>query len=96
MKEVTSEIVLHNGFPNQGDDGILLVGILSKGEVLENAVLKVGDREIKMNKIKIREDAEHKVFRIEFEVDRNIEPPVNWWKLYQNRVEVKNTTSSKS
>lgn len=88
MTKLETEILLRNGFPNHLGEGDLLVGIISKGEVQKNAVLIIEGREVKMRKIQIREDSG--VASIEFEVDRNIEPPVNWSKLYNSRIKVKN------
>ena len=96
MKNQEAEILLHNGFPNHGGEGDLLVGIISKGKIEQDAVLIIDEREIQMSKIQVRDDSEWNVTRIEFEVDRNICPPIYWWKLYYNKIKVKNTSYNKT
>lgn len=91
-EKLEAEILLHNGFPNHGGDGDLLVGVILNGQISKDAFLLIEDREIKMSKIEIREDLRDNVTRIEFEVNRKIDPPVNWWKLYNTKIKVKNTT----
>ncbi|MFT6921561.1 MAG: hypothetical protein ACJA1C_000558 [Crocinitomicaceae bacterium] len=94
MMNREAEILLHNGFPNHGGEGNLLVGIVSKGQIEKDAVLIIDQREIMMSKIQVREDSEWNVTRIEFEVDRNLNPPIYWWKLYKSKIKVKNTAGN--
>jgi len=90
------EIQLHNGFSNHGGEGDLLVGIITKGSIAEDAVLIIEDRKIEMSKIQIHEDLDWNVTRIEFEVERNLESPVYWWKLYNSKLGVRNTIDYKT
>jgi len=94
MENQEAEILLQNGFPNHGGQGDMLVGIILKGQVEEDAFLIIEGRKVKMSKIQIQEDLKWNVTRIEFEVERNIKPPVYWWKLYNSKIEVKNTTDN--
>lgn len=87
-----AEIILHNGFHNNDGDGELLVGIISEGQVEKNAVLIIEDYEIKMKIIQIRDDKDYNAIRIEFEVDRNLKPPIKWWKFYNSKIKVRNAT----
>jgi len=86
-----AEILLQNGFPNHGGDGDLLVGIISKGQIEKDAIMIINSREIKMSKIHIKYDPDWDVTRVQFEVDKNINPPILWWKLYKSKIKVKNT-----
>ncbi len=51
MMNEEAEILLHNGFPNHGGEGDLLVGIVSKGQIEKDAVLIIDQREVMMSNV---------------------------------------------
>ena len=87
---IEAEILLHNVFLNHKGEGYLLVGIISKGEIKNEAFLIINGQKVSMNKIKIQNDSKDNTVRIEFEVDREILPSIKWWKLFDKNIEVKN------
>jgi hypothetical protein len=92
METKNAEIELHNGFPNPVGEGNLLVGIITAGIVHEDALLLIGEQEVKMYKIETIRDSVDDVVRIQFEVERNLNPEISWWKLFGSKIKVKNTT----
>lgn len=85
-----AEILLQNGFPNHGKEGYLFVGKVTKGQIKKNAVLIINNHKIKIDEIQFRENSKHDFTRIVFEVDRNLEPPIEWKKLFNSTIKVIN------
>jgi len=89
MDYIEAEIFLQNGFPNHNGRGSLLVGTVSKGKIHSKAVLLIEGGEIEMFNIKCWEDNKWNVSRIEFEIEKNLSPSIEWWKYFKTTLRVK-------